>query len=146
MSVFATIQSDLVAAMKAKDELKLSAVRGLKAALQKTIIDSKGSADDDALAITVLKQEAKKRADSITTYTQGGRADLANKEQAELEIIKQYLPAQLSDTAVREQLKPLVVGATTKDFGQLMKQAMLQLQNQADGKQVAIILKELLTV
>lgn len=146
MSVFATIQSDLVAAMKAKDELKLSAVRGLKAAIQKVSIDTKGSAQDDVLAITVLKQEAKKRADAIATYSQGGRSDLANKEQAELEIIKQYLPEQLSDEAVRNQLKPVVAGKTNKDFGPLMKQAMQILGSQADGKQVAKILKELLAV
>jgi len=146
MSVFATIQSDMVAAMKAKDELKLSAIRGLKAAIQKTIIDSKGDSQDDALAFAVLKQEAKKREDAITTYTQGGRTDLASKEQAELAIIKQYLPAQLSDDAVREQLKPIVAAAPSKDFGPLMKQAMQALQNQADGKQVSTILKELLAV
>lgn len=146
MSVFATIQVDMVAAMKAKDELKLSTVRSLKAAMQKAVIDGKGKTDDDALALTVLKQEAKKREDSIATYAQGGRADLAAKEQAELDMIKQYLPAQLSDEAVREQLRPVVAAAANKDFGSLMKQAMVQLQSQADGKQVSKIIKELLAV
>lgn len=146
MSFFATIQTDLVAAMKAKDELKLSAVRGLKAAIQKASIDGKVDVQDDVLAITVLKQEAKKREDAIATYTQGGRSDLANKEQAELEIIKQYLPAQLPDEAVRDQLKPIAAGKSNKDFGSLMKQAMQTFGTQADGKQVARILKELLAV
>lgn len=132
--------------MKAKDELKLSTVRGLKAAIQKASIDSKIDAHDDTLAIAVLKQEAKKREDAIATYTQGGRNDLASKEQAEFEIIKQYLPAQLSDETVRDQLKSIATGKSNKDFGPLMKQAMQVLGNQADGKQVAKILKELLAV
>jgi uncharacterized protein YqeY len=144
MSVFATIQTDLVAAMKAKDELRLSALRGLKAAIQKVAIDTKGDSNADDLAFSVLKQEAKKRQDAATTYTQGGRSDLASREQAELVIIQHYLPAQLTDDAVREQLKPLMASAATREFGPLMKQAMQQLQNQADGKQVAKIIKELL--
>lgn len=146
MSVFEQIQTDLIAALKAKDEASLSTLRTLKAAIQKTAIDSKGSTADKQLVLRVLKQEAKKREDSIQAYRQGGREDLASKEQAEFAMIQKFLPAQLSDAAVRAELQPLVVAASNKDFGALMKQAMQQFQGRADGKQVATILKELLAV
>lgn len=146
MSVFARIQTDLIAALKRKDETVLSTLRTLKAAMQKVMIDTKTSPDDDAATIAVLKQEAKKREDSMQTYRQGGREDLATKEQAELAVIQQYLPAQLSDDAVRTGLQEVIAAADTKDFGALMKQAMQHFHGQADGKQVSAILKQLLSV
>ena len=95
-----------------------------------------------------MKQEAKRREDSIQAYQAGGRQDLADKEAAELAIIRQYLPAQLSEAEVMTALEPLVAAAkennTDKNFGALMKQAMQQLNGQADGKVVSTVLKQLL--
>lgn len=146
MSQFATLQQQLVAALKSKDETRLSTLRTLKAAIQKAAIDSKQSADDDVLAVTVFKQEAKKRHDSIQAYTQGGRLDLAEKEQAELAVIEQFLPAQMTEEAIRTELQQLVAQAENKNFGVVMKQAMQQLHGRADGQQVATILKQLLAI
>lgn len=143
MSVHSTIQQDLVTALKAKDEVSVMTLRGLKAALQKTAIDSKGSTDDDQRALTVLKQEIKKRQDAIQAYQGGGRADLAAKEQAELVVLERYQPTQLSADAIRAQLQNLVSASADKNFGLLMKQAMEQFGGAADGKTVSTILKEL---
>ncbi len=144
MSIFATIQQQLVAALKAKDEPMVLGLRTLKSVIQKAAIDQKKSTDDDALAVALLKQEAKKRLDAISSYRQGKREDLAKKEEAELTVIKQFLPEQLNDEAVRTTLQQLLQETDNRNFGELMKQAMQRLQNKADGKQVSTILKELL--
>jgi uncharacterized protein YqeY len=144
MSVNAQIQTDLVSALKNKDEVRVSTLRGMKSAIQKDLIDNKGSSDDDQRAFVVLKQEAKKRDDAIQAYRSAGRADLADKEAAELTIIQAYLPAQLSEADVKTALQPLVAASTDKNFGALMKQAMQQLNGQADGKIVSSVLKQLI--
>lgn len=146
MSVYATIQRDMVTALKNKASLEVSTLRGLKAAIQKGAIDSKSSPDDDQRAFVVIKQEGKKREDSITAYASAGRTDLADKETAELQIIKKYQPVQLSEAEVKVVIQPLVENATDKNFGSLMKQAMQELQGKADGKVVSTVLKQLLAV
>lgn len=146
MSVFATIQQDMVAALKQKATLEVSTLRGLKAAIQKAAIDSKSPIDDDQRAFIVLKQEAKKREDSVTAYAAAGRTDLADQESAELAVIKKYLPEQLSEAEVKAALQPIVAAATDKNFGGLMKQAMQAVQGKADGKVVSTVLKQLLAV
>ena len=151
MSVFATIHTELISAMKSKAGVKVSTLRGLKAALQKDAIDSKGSSDDDQRAFVVLKQEAKKRQDSVTAYRAAGRNDLADQEQVEWELIKQYLPAQLSENEVKTVVDQVVQASIkndgdNKNFGLLMKQVMQQLDGKADGKVVSTILKQALTV
>jgi uncharacterized protein YqeY len=144
MSVFAQIQTDMITALKSKDPVKVSTLRGIKSAIQKDLIDNKGSSDDDQRAFVILKQEAKRREDSIQAYQAGGRQDLADKEVVELEIIRNYLPAQLSEADVKAALQPLVAAATDQNFGLLMKQAMQLLNGQADGKIVSAVLKQLL--
>lgn len=133
--------------MKSKAEVKVSTLRGLKAALQKDAIDNKSSADDDQRAFVVLKQEAKKRQDSVQAYRAAVRNDLADQEQAEWELIKHYLPAQLSEAEVKAVVEQvLAANADNKNFGLLMKQVMQQLDGKADGKVVSTILKQVLTV
>lgn len=144
MSVYTQIQADMITALKSKDQVKVSTLRGMKSAIQKDQIDNKSSSDDDQRAFVILKQEAKRREDSIQAYTTGGRKDLADQEAAELEIIRQYLPAQLSEADVKAALAPLVANATDKNFGLLMKQAMQAVNGQADGKVVSAVLKQLL--
>lgn len=133
-------------ALKEKDQSMVSTLRLAKAALQKAAIDAKRSPDDDTLAISVLQQEAKKREDAIAAYRQGGRADLADREHVELDIIRKLLPPQLSDENVRLELQKLLTQTDSRDFGALMKLAMQQLQGRAGGKQVSTILKQMLSV
>lgn len=144
MSVFAQIQTDLISSLKNKDEVRVSTLRGIKSAIQKDLIDNKGSSDDDQRAFVVLKQEAKKRDDAIQAYRSAGRTDLADKEASELTIIQNYLPAQLSEAEVKTALQPLVAASVDQNFGMLMKQAMQQLNGQADGKVVSSVLKQLI--
>lgn len=144
MSVFSTIQTDMISALKNKDSVKVSTLRGMKSAIQKDIIDNKGSSDDDQRAFVILKQEAKKREDSVSAYAAAGRQDLADQETVELAIIRQYLPAQMSEAAVTAILQPLVAASTDKNFGALMKEAMQAVNGQADGKVVSAVLKQLL--
>lgn len=151
MSVFATIQTAMISAMKSKAEVEVSTLRGLKAALQKDAIDSQSSPADDQRAFVVLKQEAKKRLDSVQAYRAAGRNDLADQEQAEWELIKQYLPAQLSAAEVKAVVDQVVQASIkndgdNKNFGLLMKQVMQQLDGKADGKVVSTMLKQALTV
>ncbi len=134
----------MISALKNKDSVKVSTLRGMKSAIQKDIIDNKGSSDDDQRAFVILKQEAKKREDSITAYAAAGRQDLADQETAELEIIRYYLPAQMSEADLTALIVPLVEASADKNFGALMKQAMQAANGQADGKLVSAVLKKLL--
>lgn len=143
MSLNETVQQDLVAALKAKDGTAVSALRGLKAALQKAAIEAKGSLSDER-AFAVLKKEIKQREDSLATYTQAGRSDLAETEQGELNVLQTYQPAQLSEDDVRAIVQEVVTTSDSKDFGPLMGQVMTRVQGQADGKLVQTLLKEAL--
>lgn len=143
MSLVETVQHDLVTALKAKDGATVSALRGLKAALQKAAIEEHGSLSDER-AFAVLKKEIKQREDSIATYSQAGRADLAESEQAERDVLQKYQPAQLSEDEVRTIITEVVAAADKKEFGPLMGQVMTRVQGQADGKLVQTLLKEVL--
>lgn len=142
MGLQETLQHDLVSALKAKDSVAISALRGLKAALQQEEID-KGSLDDGR-AFAIVKQQIKQRQDSVTAYTDGKRPDLAEQELAEIEVIKRYQPEQLTGDALREKVSVIVAASDVKDFGPLMGKVMAELQNQADGNEVKQLLNELL--
>jgi hypothetical protein len=92
----------------------------------------------------VLHTEIKQRQDSITAYHNGGRADLADKEQAELKILQRYQPAQLSTEELTAVIKKIVAQQPQAGFGPLMKQVMTEVNGKADGKQVQLLLKQLL--
>ena len=142
MSLTETVQSDMVTALKAKDSVAVSALRSLKSALHAVEIDEGTFTPERALSI--LNKEIKTREDSFSAYQSAGRKDLANQEQAEIEVLKKYQPAQLSDEEVRAKVHAVVEAAAVKEFGPLMGQAMAAVQGQAGGKQVQQILKEIL--
>lgn len=135
------ILEELKTAMKARDSLRTSVIRGLKSDLKyKEIEVGRDLTDEDCIA--VFHSAAKKRKDSIEAFKKGGRGDRADEEEAELAIIKEYLPTELSD----EQLATLVdeviteVGAEgPKDFGGVMKAAMAKVAGRADGKHVSAV-------
>ena len=140
MSIVEQIEKDLVVAMKAKEELKLSVLRMTKAALMNKKIElGKPLGDPEALA--VLRTLIKQRRDSTEQFRKGKRDDLADKEEAEIKIIELYLPAGASpeeiDAAVASALQE--TGATgAKDLGKVMKVAMAKLAGKnVDGKQVS---------
>jgi uncharacterized protein YqeY len=140
MAVVEQVEKDLVAAMKAREELKLSVLRMAKAAfMNKKVELGKPLGDPEALA--VLRTLIKQRRDSAEQFRMGKRDDLADKEEAEIKIIELYLPAGASpeeiDAAVTSALQE--TGATSaKDLGKVMKAAMAKLAGKnVDGKQVS---------
>jgi uncharacterized protein YqeY len=149
MSLVAKIDTDLKAAMIAKQADKLSVLRMLKSAVKYAAIE-KGGADSvptDLEVLSVVRKEAKKREDSIAQYTDAGRADLADKEKQELDFLKTFLPAQLTPEKMEELVKEVIAetGATSKaQMGTVMKAAQAKAAGQADGKTLSQIVQKLL--
>jgi uncharacterized protein len=133
------INGDLTTAMKAKDPLRLSVLRMMKAAIKNKEIDLRAELDD-AQVIQVLSTLIKQRKDSIEQFTHGGRLDLADKEAAEVKIIEQYLPVAVSDDEIAKTVDEVVreTGASSpKDIGTVMKQCMARFAGKlVDGKAV----------
>lgn len=147
MSITKMIHADLISAMKSKDELKVSTLRMLKAALGTVSIDKKKNELDDPEAIGVLQKQAKQRRESQDSFEKAGRKDLAQKEEKELRIIESYLPVQMSDDEIKKLVVEsiLKVGATLKtDIGNVMKDLMPKVKGKADGKKVNEIVQSLL--
>ncbi len=137
MSLKNKIQNDLNEAMKAKNEVKTSTLRMLKAAVMKFEVSGKEkveASEEDVLKI--LKKEAKQRKDSIQQFEEGGRQDLADPEKAELAILEEYLPEEMGEDQVREIVEAVVAetGASGPgDMGKVMGAVMGKVQGQADG-------------
>lgn len=144
MSLEQTLSADIVAAMKAKDATRLTALRMLKTALTNKSIE-KARALDQAEELQVVSMLVKQRRDSIEQFTKGGRADLAAKEEAEITVLTGYLPASASDEDVAAAVAAAVAetGATgPKDMGKVMKAAMAALAGKTvDGKKVSEAVK-----
>lgn len=146
MSFTERLDAELKEALKARNELKLSVVRMIKASLKNKSIE-KGSALTDEDIVSVLSTLAKQRKESIDQFTRGGRQDLADKEQKELAIVLEYLPKQLSpeelDTVIRSAIAEC--GATSvQDVGKVMKSVIQKTRGSADGKAVNQRVRELL--
>jgi uncharacterized protein len=144
MALEQTLSADIVTAMKAKDQTRLTALRMLKTALTNKNIE-KGRALDNAEELQVVSTLVKQRRDSIEQFTKGGRQDLADKEQAEIAILNAYLPAAASDADVAGAVATAIAetGATSaKDMGKVMKAAMAALAGKTvDGKKVSEAVK-----
>ncbi len=137
MPILEQIQKDMVAAMKAKDEARLGAIRMLKAALQKHQIDSMKPLDE-AAELQVLNTVVKQRRDSIEMFRNGGREELAAKEESELRVIEAYLPAAPSADEIEAAIAAAIAetGITEKSkMGQVMNAAKAKLAGKrVDGK------------
>jgi uncharacterized protein YqeY len=146
MTLVEKINSDLISAMKSKDEVRLKVLRMLKSELKYKAIDAgQDLSDDDAVA--VLSSAAKKRNEASEEYRRGGRDDLAEQEMAEFEIIKEYLPEQLSEDELKQLVEKAVAetGADSmNDLGAVMKSLMPQVRGRADGKSVNIAVRSIL--
>lgn len=146
MSLQAKIEDDYIKAMKDKDSAKVETLRLLKSALKnEEIRRQKGLTDEDV--IIVIASQIKARHDSIGLYEKGGREELAAKEKAEIEILKHYLPPELSDGEIRAKIDEIIqkTGAhDIKDMGRVMGEASKELKGQADMSKVSEIVKGLL--
>jgi uncharacterized protein YqeY len=139
MTLKEQLNDAMKAAMKARDDLRLSAVRMVRAAIKNREIDKKIELDDQAV-IDVISTMAKQRRESIRMYTEGNRTDLADKETAELSILLGFLPDQLSpeeiDTLVAQVIQELQAQGI-KDMGRVMKTLTPLTAGKADGKTVS---------
>lgn len=146
MSLLNKINDDLKSAMRAKAEQELLVLRMLISSLKNKRIELKKQEElSNEEIVAVLKTEVKKRRDSISSYQDGGREDLAEKEQAEIDIIQKYLPEEMGEEAVRTVVQEVIAGmgeVSPADFGKVMGAVMGKLKNQADGSVVQRIVKE----
>lgn len=140
MPILNQLQKDLVAAMKAKEEARLSAIRMIKTALQKAHADT-GKALDDAAEQQVLKSLAKQRVDAADMFRKGGREELAAKEEAEKTIIESYLPAAASEEEMQAAIDAAISetgAASAKQMGLVMKAVQAKLAGKTtDGKWIS---------
>ncbi|OUT11637.1 glutamyl-tRNA amidotransferase [Campylobacter concisus] len=142
MSIREQILADIKEAMKAKDEFKRDTLRTLNATLKQVEVDQRIEMTDEVV-LPLLQKEIKKRADSVELYIKGAREDLAKKEQGEIELIKAYLPVQLSDEELKEKIKKIIERAG-KNLGAVMKMAKDEIGASAEAKRITMIAKELL--
>jgi len=148
MSLEATINADIKTAMLAKDEVALRSMRAIKAAilLAKTSAGAKAELETDE-EIKLVQKLIKQRKDSIEIFEKQNRADLAEKEKQEIDIISKYLPAQLSPEELQSELQKIIqeTGASSAaDLGKVMGAASKKLSGKADGKTISTMVKELL--
>ena len=142
------IQADMVSAMKAKETVRLASLRAIKAAimLAKTAEGATGEVDDAAI-VKIIQKLVKQRKESAQQYNDAGRPELAENELAEAAAMEVYLPKQLSEAEVEEQLKAIIseVGATKpQDMGKVMGVATKKLAGLAEGKLISTLVKKLL--
>ncbi len=140
MSILDQLQKDLVAAMKAKEEARLSAIRMIKTALQKAHADT-GKPLDDATEQQILKSLVKQRIDAAEMFRKGGREELALKEEGEKAIIESYLPAAAREDEMQAAIDAAIAetGATSaKQMGLVMKAVQTKLAGKTlDGKWIS---------
>lgn len=147
MKLIEQIQKDLKKSMKARDGNRISVLRFLLSSIKNREIEKKDALDDEEV-LAEITSSAKRRRESIEAFTEGGRTDLVKKEEAELAILQEYLPAQLSSDEIRGVVLEVVeaVGAmTASDLGKVMKELMPRLRGKADGKRVNEIVLEVLS-
>ena len=142
------IQADMVSAMKAKETVRLAALRGIKAAILLAKTSEGGNGEvTDADIVKIIRKLVKQRKESAEIYSGQNRQDLAENELAEAAAMEVYLPRQLEEAELREILKGIIAetGASKpSDMGKVMGVATKRLAGQADGKLVSTLVKELL--
>ena len=138
-ALYDKLMEDMKAAMKAHDMKAVNAVRSVIAKVKDLTVNAGKEITDDAV-VSVVAKGVKQREESIEQFESAGRADLAEGEKAELEFLRRYLPAQLSEEEVAATVKTVIaeVGASSKkDMGRVMKEVMARVKGQADGKLVS---------
>jgi uncharacterized protein len=146
MTLVDKIQQDIVVAMKAKDEARLSALRLVKSALQNRKVEKMAPLDDKE-AQAVLATLIKQRKEAVEQFTKGGRQEMADKEAAEMALIESYLPKAATESEVVAGVRAVIAemnSPTMKDMGSVMKNAMARFQGadmRVDGKMVSDVVK-----
>ncbi len=147
MSLKEQITEDMKTAMRAKDSERLGTIRLLLAALKRKEVDERVELDD-AMVVAIVDKLVKQRKDSVTAFTQGGRADLADKEAAEIKVLEIYLPQRLGADEVAAEVKAIVAELGAKgpgDMGKVMGAVKAKLAGKADMGQVSAAVKAALS-
>lgn len=148
MTLFDKVSKDIIAAMKAKEKMRLEALRNIK----KVFIEAKtapGANDtlDDATALKLLAKLSKQGRDTAALYREQNRPDLAQEEEAQAEVIEEYLPKALTPEELEAEVKAIIAetGATSpREMGKVMGVASKKLAGRADGKAISTLVKQLL--
>lgn len=148
MDIFEKVSKDIIAAMKAKDKMRLEALRNVK----KFFIEAKtapGANDtlDDATALKILSKLAKQGRDTAALYREQSRPDLAEEEESQAAVIEEYLPKALSAEELEAEIKSIIAetgAASMKEMGKVMGVASKKLAGRADGKAISTLVKQLL--
>lgn len=146
MSLKDQLNEDLKTAMKSGEKIRTETLRSLKSAIKYAEIQA-GNELDDTGVLGVVRQQAKQRRDSMAEFEKGNRADLIEKEAAELAVLERYLPAQLPEAEIEAKARAVIaaLGVTdAKGTGQVMKQLMAELKGQADGSVINQVVRRLL--
>ncbi|MBR2103296.1 MAG: GatB/YqeY domain-containing protein [Prevotella sp.] len=149
MTIFDKVSEDIKSAMKARDKVRLETLRNIK----KVFLEAKtapGANDtlEDADALKIISKLAKQGRETASTYQQAGRADLADGELAQVAVLEEYLPKQLSEEDIEAAVRDIIAqtGASSmKDMGRVMGLASKQMAGQADGRTISAIVKRLLS-
>ena len=144
MSLEKQIDKDYIQAMKDKNSQKSSALSYLRAMIKQVKVDQRLDAVDDAGVVTIIKKQIKQRQDSIEQFTKGGRLDLVDKEQSEVDLMKAYLPQEMSETEIGVCVEAAIreTGATSmKEMGVVIKAVREKTAGCADGKLVSDVVK-----
>lgn len=147
MSLKDQITEDMKTAMRAKDSERLGTIRLLLAALKQKEVDERIELDD-AMVVAIVDKLVKQRKDSVAAFTQGGRADLADKEAAEIKVLEVYLPQRMGADAIAAEVKAIVAELDAKgpgDMGKVMGAVKTRLAGKADMGQVSAAVKAALS-
>jgi uncharacterized protein len=140
------IRADLTESMKARTAERTSTLRMLQSALKNEQINV-GHELSDEEAMGIIRKGIKQRLDSVEQFTKGNRPELAAKEQAEMEILKAYMPPELTDAELESGLREIVASTgaqSKKDMGKVMKEATARYKGRAEGKKIQEIVSRLL--
>ena len=148
VALYDRIQAELVESRKRRDDVTLDTLSLLKSELVKASKEGgAGGRIDDELVVRAVRREAKKREEAIDVYRKAGRTDSARREEAELAILKAYLPAAMTDQDVEAEVAAVIAELKPegpKGFGMVMKAATARLAGRAEGQQVAAAARKLL--
>lgn len=138
------ITNDYKEAMKARDTIKSSVLSFLRAQLMNAAVAKRDKLDDEEV-VNVIKKQVKQHKDSIDQFSRGGRQELADREAKELEVLKGYLPPELSEEEIKKIIEEAVVSCEAKDMkdmGRVMKEVSAKIAGRADGKALSSLVRE----
>jgi uncharacterized protein YqeY len=147
VALYDRIQTDMVEARRRRDEVGLATLSLLKSELVRASKDGSGAQMNDDLVVRVARKEVKRREEAIDVYRKAGREDSARREEAEMAILRGYLPAAMSERELEAEIRAVIEEVKPdgpKGFGVVMKAATARLAGRAEGTQIAAVARRLL--